>query len=69
MFEVNNKTLERSDWRHSGVFIVNFEHISHFVLVFLLLALNKLMSAGYGLTFPCKGRTVSISVIKKWERD
>ena len=24
----------------SGVFIVNFEHISHFVLVFLLLTLN-----------------------------
>ena len=25
---VNNKTLERRHWRHSGVFI-NFEHISH----------------------------------------
>ena len=24
-------------WRRSGVFIVNFEHISHLVLVFLLL--------------------------------
>ena len=24
-------------WRRSDVFIVNFEHISHFVLVFLLL--------------------------------
>ena len=27
-------------WRRSGVFIVNFEQISHFVLVFLLLTLN-----------------------------
>ena len=26
--------------RRSGVFIVNFEHISQFVLVFLLLTLN-----------------------------
>ena len=28
-------------WRRSGVFIVNFEHISHLVLLFLLLTLNK----------------------------
>ena len=27
--------------RRSGVFIVNFEHISHLFLVFLLLNLNK----------------------------
>ena len=30
-----------SQWRRSGVFIVNFEHISHLVLVFLLLTLNR----------------------------
>ena len=36
MFKVNNK-----DWRRSGFFIVNFEHISHFVLEFLLLTLSK----------------------------
>ena len=35
------KTLERRQWRRSSVFIVNFEHISHLVLVILLLALNK----------------------------
>ena len=50
MFKVNNKntrikrevcskltikTSERRHWRRSGVFIVNFEHISHLVLVFL----------------------------------
>ena len=34
-------TPERRNWRRSGVFIVNFEHISHLVLVFLLLTLNK----------------------------
>ena len=34
------KTPERRHWRFSGVFIVNFEHISHLVLVFLLLTLN-----------------------------
>ena len=33
------KTPERCQWRRSGVFIVNFEHILHFVLVFLLLTL------------------------------
>ena len=56
MFKVNNKntktrceifskltvrTLERYHWRRSGVFIVNFEHISHLVLVFPLLTLIK----------------------------
>ena len=55
MFKVNNrntrtrceicskltiKTPERCHLRRSGVFIVNFEHISHLVLVFLLLTLN-----------------------------
>ena len=34
------KTLERRQWRCSGVFIVNFEHVSHLVLLFLLLTLN-----------------------------
>ena len=51
MFKVNNKntrtrceiclkltikTPQRRHWRDYGVFIVNFEHISHLVLVFLL---------------------------------
>ena len=31
------KKLERRHWRRSGVFTVNFEHISHIFLVFLLL--------------------------------
>ena len=35
------KTPERSYWLRSGVFNVNFEQISHIVLMFLLLTLNK----------------------------
>ena len=34
------KTPEQRHWRHFGIFIVNFEDISHLVLVFLLLTLN-----------------------------
>ena len=34
------KTPKRRHWRRSGVFIVKFEHISHLLLVFLLLILN-----------------------------
>ena len=40
------KTQERCHWRRSGVFIVNFEHISHLILVFLLLTLSKEIMAG-----------------------
>ena len=40
MFKVNNKDTKTTQWRRSGVFIVNFEHISHLVLVFLLLTWN-----------------------------
>ena len=35
------KVPERGQWCHSGVFIANFEHISHLVQVFLLLTLNR----------------------------
>ena len=28
-------------WRRSGIFIVNFEHISHLILLFLLLTLSR----------------------------
>ena len=34
------KTQQQRQWRPSGVFIVNFEQISHFVPVFELLTLN-----------------------------
>ena len=35
------KIPERRQWRRSGIFIVNFEHIPHLVLVFLLLTLSR----------------------------
>ena len=35
------KTLERRQQSRSGVFIVNFENISHLFLVFLLFTLSK----------------------------
>ena len=35
------KTPEQPQCRRSGVFIVSFKHISHFVIVFLLLTLNR----------------------------
>ena len=40
------KTPDGRHWRRSGVF-VNFEHISHFVLLFLLLTLSRQMSTGF----------------------
>ena len=35
------QTRNRRNWRCSGVFIVNFEQISHMVLVCLLLTFNN----------------------------
>ena len=35
------KIQERRHCRRSGIFIINFEHISHFVLVLLLLFLSR----------------------------
>ena len=52
MFKVNkkdicsNSRIQILEWR--DVFIVNFERISHLVLVFLLLTLNMQLPAGYG---------------------
>ena len=42
------KTSKRHHWCRSGVFIVNFQHISQLVLVFLLLTLNMQLAAGMG---------------------
>ena len=35
------KTSKQRDWCRSGVFIVNYEYMSHLFLVFLLLTLNR----------------------------
>ena len=39
--KITIKTPQGCHWHCPGVFIVNFEDISHLVLVFLLLTLNK----------------------------
>ena len=39
--KVTIKIPERRQWRRSGIIIVNFEHISHLVLLFLLLTLSR----------------------------
>ena len=40
------KTPERRHCR-SGIFVVNFEHISHLILVFLLITLNMKLPAKF----------------------
>ena len=40
------KTPKWSQWRHSGAFIVNFEHILHIALLFLLLTLKSKCQLG-----------------------
>ena len=47
MFKVKKKTPERRKRLSSGVCTVNFEHIPHLLLVFLLQTLNKQMLAGW----------------------
>ena len=47
--KLTRKTPERRQWRRSGVFIVNFEHISLFVLIFLLLTWSTQMPTGNAL--------------------
>ena len=57
LFKVNDRNIRKGanirkgQWRYSGVFIVNFEHISHFFLMFLLLTWNEWMLAGYVTSF------------------
>ena len=45
--KLTTKTREWRQWHRSGVFIVNFEHIPHLLLVFLLLTLNIWLPAGW----------------------
>ena len=48
MFKVNINDTRTTTmaWFRSGIFIVNFKHISQRFLVFLLLTLNKYVFAG-----------------------
>ena len=45
IFKVNNKDIN-GQCRRPGVFVVNFEHILHLVVVLLLLTLSMLLPAG-----------------------
>ena len=45
MLKVNDKGTRTTPWRRSGVFIVNFEHFSHLVLLILFLTLSRWISA------------------------
>ena len=45
------KILERRHWPRSTFFIISFEHISHLVLVFLLLTLSRQMLAGIIISY------------------
>ena len=72
MFKVNNRitrtscqiclclklTIKTPERRSFGVFVVNFKHISHLVLVFLLLTLNRYIPAGLKRIPPCNYKPV-----------
>ena len=47
MFKVNDKDTKRRHWHRFGVTTVNSEHISHLVLVFLLLTLSRYIPAEF----------------------
>ena len=49
-YEKSVRSYQKSHGRHFGVFIADIEHISHNVLLFPLLTLNKRMPAEYPRT-------------------
>ena len=57
MLKINSKGTKLRHWRRSGVFNVNFEHISCLVLVFLLLTLSRYMPT-VNVLIPCNRRTI-----------
>ena len=66
------KTSERRQWRRSGVFIVNFEHISHHVLVCLLLLGATNYQWGYFVQGNCASCLVNVrwsilfNIVRNW---
>ena len=61
MFKVNNKDIWTLKWtlKTFEIWLVDFEHVSHLVLAFLLLTLNIWMSAG---KVKMKDRKIEIKV-------
>ena len=65
------KTLERRQWRRSGLFIVNFEHISHHVLVYLLLTWSKrgyFFLANWALRVVNVRRSILFNIARNWNQ-
>ena len=52
MFQANNKDTKTTSLTLNNAFIVNFEHISHILLLFLRLTLNRQILAGKYLKIP-----------------
>ena len=52
MFKFNNKNTRTTSMTSFCYFVVNFEHVSHFCLVFLLLILDKPFKSKAQKTFP-----------------
>ena len=64
--KLTTKTPERRQQRRSDVFIVNFEHISHLAVVFLLYTLNMQLPIGKK-TIDNIGIDIDIAVAEKNE--
>ena len=67
MFKVNNENTKWRHWSSSGVFIVNFEHISHFFLVFLLLLWTSKCQLGKLLVYPFQANISFLSPLETSE--
>ena len=65
MFKVNNKDTGMTPWRRSGIFIVNFEHDTHFVLVFLYLTLRMSLPANSYIVIETSGKGSATKMKKK----
>ena len=52
-------------WRRSGIFIVNFEHNTHFVLVFLYLTLSMSLPANSYIVIETSGKGSTTNMKKK----
>ena len=59
-------TSEQSRWQRSDVFIVNFEHISHLILVLLLLTLNSYTFVRFETLFIRKSKWGTFLANSSW---
>ena len=64
LFKANNRKTFLILWRRSGVFMVNFEHILHFFLVFLQLPLKSKSYVGSEIQFCLKSYPSCVYLFK-----